>query len=124
MPSYYIVSPPHPTEARSTELNPGLKPAVSDGRLGPGDDVSEQYMVQISTNGLAELGALATAFLATLDPAAKVQLERCQEALRRFGQTRIAHPDVAPQNADLQTELAELRTKYDRESNLHTHFRK
>ena len=35
-----------------------------------------------------------------------------------------ARPEVALQNADLQTELAELRTKNDRESNLHTHFRK
>ena len=76
------------------------------------------------TNALAELGALATEFPATLDPAAKVLLERCQEALRRFGQTRIARPEVAMQNADLQTELAELRTKYNRESNLHTRFRK
>ena len=35
-----------------------------------------------------------------------------------------ARPEIALQNADLQTELAELRTKYDHESNLHTRFRK
>ena len=35
-----------------------------------------------------------------------------------------ARPEVALQNADLQTELAKLQTKYDRESNLHNCFRK
>ena len=73
-------------------------------------------------NRLAELGALAAQFSVTLDPATKAQLERCQEALRRFGQIRIALPDVAPPNTDLQTEYAELRAKYDREPNLHTQF--
>ena len=123
-PSHYVASPPCPTEACPTELNHRLKPTVTDGRLESGDDVSEQYLVRISMNTLAELGALAAEFPATLDPAAKSQLERCQEALRRFGQTRITRPDVASPNADLQTELAKLRTKYNRESNLHTRFRK
>ena len=124
MPSHYVASPPHPTLARPTELNPKLKPAVTDGQLGAGDDISEQYLVRILTNALAKLGALAIKFLVTLNPATKAPLERCQEALRHFGQIHIARPDLAPQNADLQTELAELRTKYDRESNLHTRFRK
>ena len=35
-----------------------------------------------------------------------------------------ARPDIALQNADLQTELAELRTKYNHKLNLHTRFRK
>ena len=35
-----------------------------------------------------------------------------------------ARPEMALQNADLQTELAELRTKYNHESNLLTRFRK